>query len=66
MTKYELLKSIGFSEEYLTHLRRAEEADAYVFEPPVGEYQRQSSDVTNVIVDESINNFSTRLVTRER
>ena len=64
MTKHELLKSVGFSEEYMEHLRKVEESDTRVFESLVGEYQPQSCDVTNLIVDESVNSFSTRLVTR--
>lgn len=64
MTKHELLKSVGFSEEYMEHLRKVEESDTPVFESLVGEYQPQSCDVANLIVDESGNSFSTRLVTR--
>jgi hypothetical protein len=64
MTKHELLKSVGFSEEYMEHLRKVEASETRVFESLVGEYQPQSYDVTNLIVDESVNSFSTRLVTR--
>ncbi len=64
MNKYQLLKIIGFSKEYIDHLRKVEESDDYIFESSVGEYQPQSCDVSNVIVDESITSFSTRLVTR--
>lgn len=62
MTKHDLLRRIGFSEEYITHLKRLEDNDTYVFEAVGEEYKQQSSDVTNVIVDESINSFTTRLV----
>jgi hypothetical protein len=66
MTKHELLKIIGFSEEYLDYLRRIEESDIYVLEPPRTEYLSQSYDVANVIVNESANSFSTWIVTKNK
>ena len=59
MTKNELLRIIGFSEEYISYLEKMEDLDKYVFETVDDEFQPQTSDETNVIVDESINNFST-------
>ena len=66
MTKHELLKKIGFSEEYLDHLRRVEESDTYVIEAPRAEYTSRSYDVANVIVDKSLNSFSTWIVTKNK
>ena len=65
MTKHELLKSVGFSEEYLDHLRKVEQSDNYVFEAQTGVFQQQTCDVTNFVVGESVNNFSTWLVTKK-
>jgi len=59
MTKHELLRKIGFSEEYIAHLKKLENNETY--EVIGEEYPQQTSDVTNVIVDESINNFSTKV-----
>ena len=62
MNKYDLLKSIGFSDEYISHLKTFEDNEVYVFESDVNEYKPSSNDVSNVIVDESISNFTTRFV----
>jgi hypothetical protein len=60
MNKYYLLKCLGFSDEYISHLKRLEDNEVYVFETNINEYKPLSNDVTNVIVDESISNFTTR------
>lgn len=62
MDKYDLLKSVGFSDEYISHLKRLDDNEIYVFESVVEEYKPLSSDASNVIVDESINNFTTRFM----
>lgn len=62
MDKYDLLKSAGFSDEYISHLKRLDDNEIYVFESVVDEYKPLSSDASNVIVDESINSFTTRLI----
>jgi hypothetical protein len=61
MNKHELLKSIGFSDEYIEHLRRVEESVQYILESPVVEYSRNSLDMTNITVKESITSFSTKI-----
>jgi hypothetical protein len=64
MDKYDLLKRVGFSDEYISHLKSLEDNERYVFESVVDEYKPLSSDVSNVIVDESANSFTTRLMLR--
>ena len=59
MTKNELLRKIGFSEEYISYLEKVEDHDNHIFEAINDEFQTQTCDETNVIVDESINDFST-------
>jgi hypothetical protein len=66
MNKHELLKSIGFSEEYIEHLRRIEKSDRYIFENPVIEYSRNSFDMTSITVKESVTSFSTKIESIER
>jgi len=62
MDKYDLLKSVGFSDEYISHLKSFEDNEIYVFESVVDEYKPLSNDASNVIVDESINSFGTRFM----
>ncbi len=62
MDKYDLLKSVGFSDEYISHLKCLDGNEIYVFESVVDEYKPLANDASNVIVDESINSFTTRLI----
>lgn len=62
MDKYDLLKTVGFSDEYISHLKRLDDNEIYVFESVVDEYKPLSSDASNVIIDESINSFTTRVM----
>lgn len=66
MDKYDLLKSIGFSDEYISHLKNIEEGESSVFESVFDEYKPLSNDVSNVVVNEPINSFSTKLVIRPK
>ena len=65
MDKHELLKSIGFSEEYIEHLRNVEESDKYVFENPIIEQASKSFDMTNVYIEKSKTSFSTKIESKE-
>jgi len=62
MNKYDLLKSIGFSEEYISHLKKLDNEENIVFESVADDYKPLSNDVSNIIVDQSITNFETRLI----
>lgn len=61
MDKHELLKSIGFSEEYIDHLRNVEESDKYVFDNPTIKQASKSFDMTNVFIEKSKTSFSTEI-----
>ena len=66
MEKHELLKKIGFSEEYISLLKKFENNQDYAFEVFEEEYTQQSFDMPNIVIDESINNFTTRLVVHRK
>lgn len=62
MNKYELLRTIGFSKEYISHIKDFEENETYVFETVKDDYVQQTNDLSEMVINESINNFSTKLV----
>jgi hypothetical protein len=66
MDKRELLLSIGFSKEYISHLDRLDQSDAYVSEIVSDAYQFQAHDVSNVIVNEPKTSFRTKVIVRQK
>ncbi|MDP2003870.1 MAG: hypothetical protein Q8J86_13140 [Desulfurivibrionaceae bacterium] len=66
MDKYDLLKTVGFSEEYISHMKKFDENETSVFESTVDEYMPISFDTTNIIFSESKNNFSTKLMFHQK
>lgn len=65
MDKHELLKSIGFSEEYIEHLQNVEKNDEYIIENPVVERASNTFDMANVYIEKSKTSFSTKIETAE-
>ena len=62
MNKYDLLKDIGFSEEYISHLKKLDKEENIVFESIADDYKPLSTDMSNIIVSQSITNFETRFI----
>jgi hypothetical protein len=59
MNKFELLKTIGFSDSFISELRNIEQNQENDFDPVDEVYQKPSFDLTNIIVKGSINSFDT-------
>lgn len=61
MSKHELLKSVGFTDEYLEHLRKAEENDFHTMEVPEYEFTATTFDTTTLIINESFNGLQAQI-----
>lgn len=60
MDKYEMLKSIGFSENYISHLKKVDSDESNVFATVADYIKPPSNDVSNVTIDRPLNTFVTQ------
>ena len=60
MDKYEMLKSIGFSESYISHLKKVDSEESNVFGTVADYLKPLSNDVSNITINRPLNMFVTQ------